>query len=65
MKTVKILSLALISTTLFISCKNEEKPSIDLEKIQEKDLAIIDTATIIEEKNTTKNDFLYVTSKSV
>ena len=27
MKTVKILSIALVSITLFLSCKNEENPS--------------------------------------
>lgn len=61
MKTVKILSLAFFSTTLFLSCKNEEKPSTDNTLNSENDLAIIDP--VIEEK-TTSVDYLYVTSTS-
>lgn len=61
MKTVKILSLALVSTTLLFSCKNEKKSSTDLITKSENDLAI--TVPIKEEVNT-KVDYLYVTSVS-
>jgi len=61
MKTVKILSLAFFSTTLFLSCKNEEKPSKENTLNSPTNLAIVDP--IIEEK-TTGVDYLYVTSVS-
>jgi|TARA_B110000240_G_C13415242_1_gene417011 hypothetical protein len=61
MKTLKILSLALVSVTLFLSCKNEENPSAEITINPENDLAIIDPIT--EEKNTGV-DYLYVTSTS-
>ena len=61
MKTVKFLSLAFFSTTLFLSCKNEEKPSTAISINSENDLAIVDTT--IEEK-TTGVGYLYVTSAS-
>jgi hypothetical protein len=63
MKTVKILSLALASTTLFLSCKKEGKSSKEIKKTSENELAIVDTA-IIEENTTKKSDYLYVTSIS-
>ena len=63
MKTVKILSLALASTTLFLSCKKEGKTSKEIKKTSENELAIVDTA-IIEENTTKKSDYLYVTSVS-
>ena len=61
MKTLKILSLALVSITLFLSCKNEENPSAEITINPKNDLAIIDPIT--EEKNTGV-DYLYVTSTS-
>ncbi len=61
MKTVKILSLAFFSTTLFLSCKNEEKPSTDISINSENDLAIVDPVT---DEKTTGVDYLYVTSVS-
>jgi len=61
MKTVKFLSLALVSTTLFFSCKNEKKPTKEIITKSENDLAI--SIPITEEVNT-KVDYLYVTSLS-
>jgi len=61
MKTVKILSIALVSTTLFLSCKNEENPSTEITLNSENNLAIINPIT---EEKTTEIDFLYVTSAS-
>ena len=63
MKTAKILSFALASTTLFISCKKEVNPSKEIKKNSENELAIVDT-TIIEEKTKKNSDYLYVTSVS-
>ena len=63
MKTAKILSFALASTTLFISCKKEVNPSKEIKKTFENELAIVDT-TIIEEKTKKNSDYLYVTSVS-
>jgi hypothetical protein len=50
MKIAKILSFALASTSLFLSCKKEVNLSKEIKKTSEKELAIVDTATI-EEKN--------------
>ena len=61
MKTLKILSLALVSIALFLSCKNEENPSTKNIINSEDDIAIIDLIT--DDKNT-EIDYLYVTSTS-
>ena len=53
MKIAKILSFALASTSLFISCKKEVNLSKEIKKPSEKQLAIVDTATI--EEKTKKN----------
>ena len=63
MKTAKILSFALASTTLFISCKKEVNPSKEIKKNSKNELAIVDTS-IIEEKTKKNSDYLYVTSVS-
>ena len=63
MKTAKILSFALASTTLFLSCKKEVKPLTEIKKTSKKELAIVDTP-IIEEKAKKNSDYLYVTSVS-
>ena len=61
MKILKILSLALVSIALFLSCKNEENPSTKNIINSEDDIAIIDLIT--DDKNT-EIDYLYVTSTS-
>ena len=61
MKTLKILSLALVSIALFLSCKNEENPSTKNIINSEDDIAIIDLKT--DDENT-EIDYLYVTSTS-
>ena len=63
MNTVKILSFALASTTLFLSCKEERTTTKEIKKTSENELAIVDTA-IIERKTSKKSDYLYVTSVS-
>ena len=49
MKTAKILSFALASTTLFLSCKKEVNPSTEIKKTSENELAIVDT--LLSRKN--------------
>ncbi|MBT3587865.1 MAG: SH3 domain-containing protein [Flavobacteriaceae bacterium] len=61
MKTLKILSLALVSIALFLSCKNKENPSEEITINHENNIAIIDLIT--DDKNT-EIDYLYVTSTS-
>jgi hypothetical protein len=63
MKTIKILSLALASSTLFLSCKKEVKLLSKIKKTPKNELVIVDT-TIIEEKTKKNSDYLYVTSFS-
>lgn len=63
MKTIKILSLALTSATLFLSCKKEVKPLSNIKKTPKNELVIVDTP-IIEEKTKKNSDYLYVTSFS-
>ena len=61
MKILKILSLALVSIALFLSCKNEENPSTKNIINSEDDIAIID---LINDDKNTEIDYLYVTSTS-
>jgi len=61
MKTVKILSLALISTFALISCKNSEKPIPEIEGDHQTNLAIAETINLEE---TPSNNYLYVTAST-
>lgn len=60
MKTVKILSLALIFSIAFISCKNVEDPTPETKITSEKDLAIADTTP----EKTSLESYLYVTAST-
>ncbi|MCF6308483.1 MAG: SH3 domain-containing protein [Flavobacteriaceae bacterium] len=59
MNTVKIVSIALISTFVLFSCKNEEKTNLEISKTSENDLAL---AKITPSEEISTNDYLYVTA---
>jgi len=61
MNTLKIVSLTLVSTFIFISCKNSETPNPELEVSANKELAVNETETSEE---ITSEAFLYVTAST-
>jgi hypothetical protein len=61
MKTVKIVSIALVSTFVFFSCKNSESPNLENEASLEKDLAVVESVSSEEIATET---FLYVTAST-
>jgi len=61
MKTLKIVSFALASTIILLSCKNEEKTNLELPKISESDLAL---TKITPSEETITNNYLYVTAST-
>lgn len=63
MKTAKILSFAMASATLFLSCKKEVNLSKEIKNTPEKELANVDIASIAE-KTKKNSDYLYVISIS-
>jgi len=60
MNTVKIVSLALVSTLVFFSCKNEEK-SPETTNTSTSDLAMVE---IIPSEEIATNNYLYVTAST-
>jgi len=64
MKTVKILSLILVSSIVLFSCKNSEKPS-PVEDIESSTkLAMTENNVIDEENSTSESNYLYVTAST-
>jgi len=61
MKTVKALSLVLVSTILLISCKNSEKRNSITEIEPKEDLAIAES---VSPEEFPKNNYLYVTAST-
>ena len=61
MNTVKILSLTLISTFIFLSCQNSEKSNLETEASLNKELASIETISLEE---IASEDFLFVTAST-
>lgn len=60
MNTVKIVSLALVSTFVFFSCKNEEK-SPETTNPSTNDLALVE---VIPSEEISTNEYLYVTAST-
>jgi len=61
MKTLKILSLVLVSTIILISCKNPEKPNSFTKNEPKEDLALAESVSLEENA---KNNYLYVTAST-
>ena len=61
MNTVKILSLTLVSTFIFLSCQNSEKPKLETEASLNKELAIKES---ISPEIIASEDFLFVTAST-
>ena len=62
MKTVKFLSLILVSSIVLISCKHSEKTDPVVDNESSTDLAMTDNASLDEDNSNSEPSFLYVTA---